>query len=477
MKEIRTRFAPSPTGFMHIGGVRTALFSYLIAKQAGGKFILRIEDTDQTRYVEGALGVIYDTLRELGLNWDEGPDVGGSYGPYIQSERKKNYVNYAEKLIGEEKAYYCFCDEERLVMIKEKANLDKVPYKYDGHCRNLSNKEAREKINNGETPVIRFKTPKSGTTTFDDKVYGKIVVSNNELEDLIMIKSDGMPTYNFANIIDDHEMEITHIVRGNEYVSSTPKYVLIYQALNWEIPEFVHLPIIKKTKDSDKKLSKRDGDATVDVLKTKGYLNAAIINMLALTGWSPGDEREIFSLDELVETFKIDGIGKGNAIFDTDKLNWLNNHYIRQLAVNELLEITVPHLESVYDLSGKTKEWVEQLVSIYQDQLSYGAEIVDLVDQFFKDDVMMTEESKSLVGEETTVDMLNVFKDEVAKIEEWDETNIMTAINNTKARTGIKGKMLFMPIRIKVSGQEHGPELPTTIYLLGKELVLNRLNN
>jgi glutamyl-tRNA synthetase len=251
--KVRTRFAPSPTGFMHIGGIRTALFEYLVAKKDNGTFILRIEDTDQERYVEGATDVIYSTLKDLGLNWDEGPDIGGNYGPYIQSERKDHYLKYAEKLVSDGKAYYCFCDEERLKTLKEESELRHTAYKYDGHCRSISLEEAKRRIANGEKYVIRFKAPNEGITTFTDEVYGNVSVNNDEIEDLIMIKSDLMPTYNFANIVDDHEMEITHVIRGNEYISSTPKYVLMYQALGWEPPKFIHLPVIKKNKDSDKK--------------------------------------------------------------------------------------------------------------------------------------------------------------------------------------------------------------------------------
>lgn len=475
MKETRTRFAPSPTGFMHIGGVRTALYAYLIAKQNDGKFILRIEDTDQGRYIEGATEVIYSTLKDLGLNWDEGPDVGGPFGPYIQSERKGRYLDYAKRLVTEGRAYYCFCTEEELNEQKENAELSKIPYKYDGRCRSLSLDEALRRVNAGEDYVIRFKMPNEGTTVFEDRVYGTIVVNNGELEDLIMIKSDGMPTYNFANIIDDHEMGITHIIRGNEYVSSTPKYVLMYQALGFDVPEFVHLPVIKKNKDSDKKLSKRDGDATVEVLKSKGYLNKAIINMLALTGWSSGREQEIFSLEELVKEFSIDGIGKGNAIFDVDKLNWLNSHYIKELSVDELYDFLHPFIIKEYDVNNKPRKWLEELFTLFQNQLSYGEEIIDLVSIFFKECDELDDEAKEFMKEEGIVNTLDTFKNEITSITDWNVDNIVNAINATKNKAGVKGKMLYMPIRIKITGYMHGPELPNTLYLLGKESILERL--
>lgn len=475
MLKVRTRFAPSPTGFMHIGGIRTALFAYLIAKKHKGIFILRIEDTDQKRYVAGSLDIIYETLKDLGLNWDEGPDIGGPYGPYIQSERKKNYQFYAKQLIDERKAYYCFCQDERLKLLKEKATRVKRPYKYDGHCLKLSNDEVENKIAAGEEYVIRFKMPRQGITTFKDRVYGDIRVNNEELEDLILIKSDGMPTYNFANIIDDHEMAITHIVRGNEYISSTPKYVLIYQALNWPVPEFIHLPIIKKEKDSDKKLSKRDSDATIADLKEKGYLNQALINMLVLTGWSSGSEREIFSLEELTNLFDIKGIGKGNAIFDIDKLNWLNNHYLRLLSVDELYQFVYPFLDEAYDLSDKDEAWLKELILIYQKQLSYGREIISLTSLFFKDEFKIDDEAALILKDKAVINLLSLLREEIEGIREWTIDNIVNAIESVKSKVKLTGKVFFMPIRIKVTGECHGPELPKTIYLLGKEVVLNRL--
>ncbi len=476
MNNVRTRFAPSPTGFMHIGGVRTALFCYLIAKKNKGAFILRIEDTDQKRYVDGSLEVIYDTLKDLGLNWDEGPDIGGPYAPYIQSERKGNYLQYAKRLVDEEKAYYCFCNEARLDDLKTKAKATKVAYKYDGYCKNLSKQEVKDRKDNNEEGVIRFKIPDKGTTIFEDKVYGKITVNNEELEDLILIKSDGMPTYNFANIIDDHEMAITHIVRGNEFISSTPKYILIYQAFGWDIPEFIHLPIIKKTKDSNKKLGKRDGAATVDRLKDKGYLKEALINMLALTGWSPGSEQEIFSLEELVNIFEIGRIGKGNAIFDVEKLNWLNNHYIRQLTIDQLYDFLFPYLNNNYDLTDKKEHWLKELMAIYQEQLDYGAQIIEITALFFKEDIEIDEAGSSCIENMNSNEVISSFKAEIESINDWTTENIIEAINNTKKETGIKGKELFMPIRIKVTGQMHGPELPKTIHLLGQEIVLKRLS-
>ena len=475
MKEVRTRFAPSPTGIMHIGGARTALYAFLVAKQKMGKFVLRIEDTDQERYVEGAVEAIYQSLKKLDLIWDEGPDVGGPYKPYIQSERKENYLMWAQKLIEEDKAYFCFCSEDRLQELKIKAQKERVAYKYDGKCRILSKEEVAKNIEAGIKGVIRFKTPRTGETSFNDIVYGNVVVKNIEIEDLILIKSDKMPTYNFANIIDDKEMEITHIIRGNEYISSTPKYVLIYDALGWEIPKFIHLPIIKKSKESDKKLSKRDSDSTVEDLFNKGYLKDAIINMLALTGWSPGDEREIFSLEELIEEFNSTRISKGNAIFDIEKLNWLNSQYMKRLSLEELKELVIPFIKEKYNLENRSDKWLDELISLYRNQLSYGKEIINLIEMFFEEEVKISEEDKQVIDNNEAVTAYDIFSKEISDIKVWNIENIKVAIDNLKQKTTLVGRDLFMPIRIIITGHRSGPELPNTIYLLGKETVLNRL--
>ena len=326
---VRTRFAPSPTGYMHVGNLRTALYAFLKAKSAGGTFILRIEDTDQERYVEGAVDIIYNTLRETGLIWDEGPDIGGPVGPYVQSERMGMFKGYAEQLVKEGKAYYCFCDKERLdeMRLVQKAS-GQAPH-YDGHCRSLSPQEVQAKLDAGLPYVIRQKMPKTGTTSFEDVVYGHIEVDNATLDDQILIKTDGMPTYNFANVIDDHLMGITHVMRGTEYLSSTPKYNLLYAAFGWEAPQYIHLPTVMR--DAHHKLSKRDGDAYYSDFVEKGYLTEALINYLALVGWNPGDDREFFTLPELIEAFDIHRLNKAPGIFDIDKLTWFNAEYIRRM--------------------------------------------------------------------------------------------------------------------------------------------------
>ena len=342
IKRVRTRFAPSPTGYMHIGNLRTALYTYLIAKKNKGDFILRIEDTDRERYVDGAIDVIYDTLKKAGLKWDEGPDIGGPVGPYIQSERMGMFKEYALKLVESGDAYYCFCDKERLEEVRKIQEASHIAPMYDRHCRNLSEEEIQEKLKSGVPYVIRQKMPLEGTTTFHDEIYGDITVENNTLDDQILIKTDGMPTYNFANVVDDHTMGITHVVRGNEYLSSTPKYNLLYKAFGWDVPVYVHCSPVMK--DQTTKLSKRNGDASFEDLLAKGYLTEAVVNFIALLGWAPKGEQEIFTLDELIEEFDIKGISKSPAIFDPIKLKAINGEYIRRMPLDDFIEKAMPYI-------------------------------------------------------------------------------------------------------------------------------------
>lgn len=473
MGKVRTRFAPSPTGFMHIGNLRSALFEYLVAKSNGGDFILRIEDTDQTRYVEGAVEFIYNTLKLCDIHIDEGPLEGGNYGPYTQSERVDIYRKYAEELVEKGEAYYCFCTEERLEKLREEADIRKVAFMYDGHCLKLSKEEVEEKIKAGVPYVIRQKMPKEGTTSYEDLVYGRISVENELLEDQILLKSDGYPTYNFANVIDDHLMGITHVVRGNEYLSSTPKYLLLYKAFGWESPEYIHLPHI--VKEGGKKISKRDGDSTFMDLYNLGYLPKAIINYLALLGWAPEDNQEIYSMDELIKKFNVKRINNSPAVYDIKKLNWVNAHYIKELPLDEFKKLVLPFLEKEYDLDKKSNEWLDELLSIYQNHISYGQEIVEEVRLFFKDDIELDDECLEFMTSEGVNETVTEFRNQIEKMDEWTVEKISEAIQNTKEVTGNKGKLLFMPIRIKTTGQMHGPELPDTLHLLGKDVVLDRL--
>ena len=473
MKCTRTRFAPSPTGYMHIGNLRTAIFEYLIAKKDKGSFVLRIEDTDQNRKVEGATRFIYDTLKLCGFDIDEGPLNEGKYGPYVQSERLDIYKEYAHKLVELGGAYYCFCTEDRLNELRDIANLNKVPFMYDGHCKSLSKEEIDERLARGDSYVIRQAMPKSGETVIDDLVYGKVVIDNSVLEDQILLKSDGYPTYNFANVIDDHLMDITHVVRGKEYLDQTAKYNLLYDAFGWEKPIYAHVAMVLG--EDGTKLSKRNGDASFMDLYNEGYLPEAIVNYLTFLGWSPDSNKEVFSLDELIAVFAPSRISKSSSQYDVKKLNWYNAQYIKKLSLDDYLALVVPFLRDSYDLSDKSDEWISHLASIYQNHISYGKQIVEDVKLFFSEDVDMSSECKEFLLEDGVSLVLSTFKDEISAISNWSVDAISLAINNTKERTGIKGKMLYMPIRIKVSGIMHGPELADTIYLIGKDVVLDRL--
>ena len=473
MKKTRTRFAPSPTGYMHIGNLRTAIFEYLIAKKDNGDFILRIEDTDQTRKVEGAIDFIYDTLSLCRFKIDEGPNNEGEYGPYIQSERIDIYKKYALELVEKGAAYYCFCTEERLDKLREVASLNKQAFMYDGHCRNLSKEEVDEMLAKGVPYVIRQAMPKTGETIVSDVVYGDIVINNSVLEDQILIKSDGYPTYNFANVIDDHLMNITHVVRGKEYLDQTAKYNLLYDAFGWKKPEYVHVAMVLGEDGS--KLSKRNGDASFMDLYNEGYLPDAIVNYLVLLGWSPETNQEVFSMDELINAFDPKRISKSSSQYDVKKLNWFNAQYIKRLSMDDYFDFVLPFLKDAYNLDEKSDEWIHHLVGIYQNHISYGKEIVNEVRIFFEDDITLDEECLSFLKQDGVNDTLKAFKEEIEAISDWNVDSISIAINNVKEKAGVKGKMLYMPIRIAVSGVMHGPELPDTIYLLGKEKVLKRL--
>lgn len=474
MEKTRTRFAPSPTGYMHIGNLRTAIFEYLIAKHDDGDFILRIEDTDQTRKVDGATEFIYDTLRLCGFSIDEGPLNSKEYGPYVQSERIEIYQEYAHKLVEMGKAYYCFCTEERLNELREVANLNKVPFMYDGHCKNISKDEALARIEAGEKYVIRQAMPKEGETVIDDIVYGKVVIDNSVLEDQILLKSDGYPTYNFANVIDDHLMKITHVVRGKEYLDQTAKYNLLYEAFGWDKPKYIHVAMVLG--EDGTKLSKRNGDASFMDLYNEGYLPEAIVNYLVLLGWSPNSNQEVFSMDELIREFSPERISKSSSQYDVKKLNWFNAQYIKKMSDDKYLELVIPFLKEAYDLTNKSEEWIKHLALIYKNHINYGRQIVSDVSLFFDKEIKPSEECIEFMKNEEIPNVINAFKQEIEAISDWNIENISNAINNVKEKTGVKGKMLYMPIRIKISGIMHGPELPDTIYLIGKETIIERLS-
>lgn len=471
--KVRTRFAPSPTGYMHIGNLRTAIFEYLTAKHENGDFILRIEDTDLTRKVDGAIDFIYDTLKICNIDISEGPNNPGEYGPYIQSERLKIYQDYANKLVENGKAYYCFCTEDDLVKMRKKAEEDKVAFLYDGRCSKLSQEEIAEKLKNNTPYVIRQKMPKEGISVVNDLVYGEIKVENKVLEDQILIKSDGYPTYNFANVIDDHLMNITHVIRGNEYLSQTPKYNLLYEAFGWEMPTYIHVPMVLGSDGN--KLSKRNGDASFMDLYNEGYLPEAIINYLVLLGWSPETNQEIYSMEELIKVFNPKRISKSPATYDIKKLQWFNQKYIKSLSDEEYINYIKPFLN--HDVTNKSEEWINKLLLIYKDHISYGKEINDVVNIFFNDEINISKENQEFLESDPMInDVINCYKEELANLKEWHVEDIANVINIVKEKTGVKGKLLYMPIRIKISGVEHGPELPDEIYLIGKEKVIDRLS-
>ena len=471
--KVRTRFAPSPTGYMHIGNLRTAIFEYLTAKHENGDFILRIEDTDLTRKVDGAIDFIYDTLKICNIDISEGPNNPGEYGPYIQSERLKIYQDYANKLVENGKAYYCFCTEDDLIKMRKKAEEDKVAFLYDGRCSKLSQEEIAEKLKNNTPYVIRQKMPKEGISIVNDLVYGEIKVENKVLEDQILIKSDGYPTYNFANVIDDHLMNITHVIRGNEYLSQTPKYNLLYEAFGWEMPTYIHVPMVLGSDGN--KLSKRNGDASFMDLYNEGYLPEAIINYLVLLGWSPETNQEIYSMEELIKVFNPKRISKSPATYDIKKLQWFNQKYIKSLSDEEYINYIKPFLN--HDVTNKSEEWINKLLLIYKDHISYGKEINDVVNIFFNDEINISKENQEFLESDPMInDVINCYKEELANLKEWHVEDIANVINIVKEKTGVKGKLLYMPIRIKISGVEHGPELPDEIYLIGKEKVIDRLS-
>ena len=470
--KVRTRFAPSPTGFMHIGNLRTAIFEYLLAKKYDGDFILRIEDTDQERQVEGAIDFIYKTLELCGFKIDEGPKNEGSCGPYIQSERKEIYKEYALKLVEMGKAYYCFCTPEELEEMRKKAEMRKKPFSYDGRCSKLGKEKIEEYLKMGKPYVIRQKMPKVGVTIVDDVVYGKIKIDNSILEDQILLKSDGFPTYNFAKVIDDHLMGITHVIRGKEYLDQTAKYNLLYEAFGWDKPVYAHVAMVLG--EDGTKLSKRNGDASFMDLYNEGYLPNAIVNYLALLGWSPENNQEIFSMEELIANFSEKRISKSSSQYDVKKLEWFNHHYIANM--NELEYLTWVKQYLTHDVSNKSEEWVNTLLLIYKNSLNYGKEIDSLTAEFFNDEFVIADDAKEFMESDEKIKVVvDVFKKEIENITDWSVASLNEVINNVKEKAMVKGKMLYMPVRIAASGIMHGPELAETLYLIGKEKILDRL--
>lgn len=474
--KIRTRFAPSPTGKMHVGNLRTALYEYLIAKHEGGDFILRIEDTDRERYVEGAVDIIYRTLDQAGLHHDEGPDKDKGFGPYVQSERNASgiYLKYAKKLVESGAAYYCFCDKERLESLKTTVSEDgKEITVYDKHCLSLSKEEVQANLDAGKPYVIRINMPTEGTTTFVDELYGEITVENKELDDMILIKSDGYPTYNFANVVDDHLQEITHVVRGNEYISSSPKYQRLYEAFGWESPKYVHLPLI--TDENHKKLSKRSGHSSYEELVEQGFLPEAIINYIALLGWSPEDNEEIFSMDKLIKMFDYHKINKSPSVFDIQKLKWMNGEYIKTMDNDKFYEMALPYVKQVIkkDLDLNTiMDMVKTRIEVFPDI----PEMIDFFEEMPSYDVSMYTHKKMKTNSENSLEVLEELLPILEEQDDYSVDALHDKVFEYIAAKGCKNGQALWPLRTAVSGKQMTPAGAFEIMeVLGKEESLRRI--
>lgn len=472
---VRVRYAPSPTGFLHIGNARTALYNYLFAKNQGGDFILRIEDTDLERNVEGGEASQMNYLRWLGIEWDESFDVGGNFGPYRQLERLDIYKKYVDELIEKGLAYKCYCTSEELETEREALSDNKFDnIHYSRRCLSATDAEKAELEARGEYSV-RMKVPAGETYQFNDIVRGEVTFQSEDVGDWVILKSNGIPTYNFACVIDDHLMEITHVFRGEEHITNTPKQMMVYRAFGWEIPTFAHMTLI--VNEQGKKLSKRDHDTIqfIEQYANMGYLPEAMFNFISLLGWSPGIEEEILDHDRLVELFDVARLSKSPSTFDKNKLTYINERYIKELSNEELLELCMPHLVEAGILEGQTHAWAQELVALFHDRLTYGAQIVELYDEFFSEEMELGEEEAAFLSQEGVSETLKAFKDELSSLPEFTAEGIQASIKAAGKKAGAKGKMLFMPCRIATTGQMHGPDLPKALALLGKDTVVGRI--
>lgn len=479
MEKVRTRFAPSPTGRMHVGNLRTALYAYLITKHEGGDFILRIEDTDQEREVEGAVDIIYRTLEKTGLHHDEGPDIDKGYGPYVQSERQKSglYLEYARQLVEKGEAYYCFCDAARLETLHQVITTESGETKeisvYDKHCLGLSEEEIAANLAAGKPYVIRLNVPREGTTSFEDELYGTITVQNAELDDMILIKSDGYPTYNFANVIDDHLMKITHVVRGNEYLSSSPKYNRLYQAFGWEVPKYVHCPLI--TDEEHHKLSKRSGHSSYEDLVEQGFLTEAIVNFVALLGWSPASNEEIFSLDELIREFDYHHMSKSPAVFDYTKLKWMNGEYIKKMEFDTFYEMALPYIREVITKDLDLKK-IAAMVKTRIEVLPDIGGLIDFFEQLPVYDAAMYTHKKMKTTTESSLEVLTELLPVLEDLEDYSNDSLYQTILAYVEKKGCKNGYAMWPVRTAVSGKQMTPAGATEIMeVLGKEESLERI--
>ncbi|MFP3812824.1 MULTISPECIES: glutamate--tRNA ligase [Bacillus] len=477
--EVRVRYAPSPTGHLHIGNARTALFNYLFARSQGGKFIIRIEDTDQKRNVEGGEESQLRHLQWLGIDWDESIDKDGGYGPYRQSERNDIYKKYYDELLEKDLAYKCYCTAEELEEEREAQIARSEMPRYSGKCSQLSKEEEDKLIAEGREPSIRFRVPKGEIIKFDDMVKGDISFETDGIGDFVIVKKDGTPTYNFAVAVDDHLMKMTHILRGEDHISNTPKQIMIFNAFGWDVPLFGHMTLI--VNENRKKLSKRDESIIqfIEQYKNLGYLPEALFNFIALLGWSPVGEEELFTKEQFIDIFDVNRLSKSPALFDMHKLKWVNNQYVKALDLDQVVALTLPHLQKAgkvsEQLSDEENTWVRKLIALYHEQLSYGAEIVELTELFFKEQIEYNQEAKEVLAEEQVPEVMASFAGQLERLESFTPDEIKAAIKAVQKETGHKGKKLFMPIRVAVTGQTHGPELPQSIELLGKETVLNRI--
>ncbi|SEO77096.1 nondiscriminating glutamyl-tRNA synthetase [Amphibacillus marinus] len=477
--DLRVRYAPSPTGHLHIGNARTALFNYLYAKHLGGQFIIRTEDTDEKRNVEGGEESQLNFLKWLGIVWDEGADIGGDYGPYRQTERLDLYKSYADDLLERGLAYRCYMTEEELEQEREQQKANGQVPKYSGAHRNLTDAEVAQFEAEGRQASIRFRVPSSVTYTFEDIVRGSITFEASDFGDWVMVKKNGIPTYNFAVAVDDHLMKISHVLRGEEHISNTPKQLMIFNAFDWQAPQYGHMTLILN--EERKKLSKRDQHILqfIEQYKNLGYLPEAMFNFIALLGWSPVGEEEIFTQAQFISMFDPDRLSTSAAIFDPQKLKWMNNQYIKSLTEDEIVELALPHLIEAGQLPTAMKEetehWARQIILLYKDQLSFGAEIVELTKLFFQTEISYNEEAQQVLAGEQVPVVIETFKQKLVELDIWTADEIKQGIKATQKETKQKGKQLFMPIRVATTGQMHGPELPNAIQLLGKEVVVTRL--
>nr|WP_295971161.1 glutamate--tRNA ligase [uncultured Bacillus sp.] len=478
-KEIRVRYAPSPTGHLHIGNARTALFNYLFARNQHGKFIVRIEDTDQKRNIEDGEQSQLKYLKWLGMDWDESVDVGGPYSPYRQSERNDIYAKYYNQLLENGQAYKCYCTEEELAQEREEQMERGETPQYSGKCRHLTATEREQLEAAGRKPSIRFLVPKGKIFEFDDMVKGHVSFESDGIGDHVIVKKDGIPTYNFAVTIDDHLMEISHVLRGDDHISNTPKQLMIYEALGWEPPIFGHMTLI--VNESRKKLSKRDESIIqfIEQYEELGYIPEALFNFIALLGWSPAGEEEIFSKEEFIKIFDSSRLSKSPALFDKQKLAWMNNQYMKTLELDRVVELALPHLvKAGLVKENRTEEeerWVRELIALNQEKMSFGAEIVELSELFFAEDLQIEEEAKEIISEEQVPEVIAAFLTQLDQVESFTVEEIKKAVKAVQKTTGHKGKKLFMPIRAAVTGQVHGPDLMKTIELLGETKIRERL--